>query len=78
MSSYDSKEIKEIDVELNINKGKSTKYFEFIDNLDNIQIAESYAIDVGDNILNLGEYEIILKVYYKGKKIKEEKVLINN
>jgi len=78
ISSKEGKEIEDLEIELNINKEKSTKILDYIGPFS-IKDRQTIKKTYNAKRLKNGEYEVNIKLYKKGKKIEEltEKIIIN-
>jgi len=71
--------LKDIDVELNINKGRFTIFADFVDSLEEIQAqGEQYVMNVDEHYTEGATYELIIYVYYKGEIIEEKVIYLNS
>ncbi|MCB9358760.1 hypothetical protein H6503_02420 [Candidatus Woesearchaeota archaeon] len=73
-ADYTAEEIGLIDIEVNLNKEKHTKYVDFIDDLEQTRVDDDYVVEIGSDVPREGSYEAVAKIYYKGMLI-DEKVI---
>ena len=74
---YQGEELDHIDIEININKGTSTKYVDYVDYLGRIEDAGIYILEVEEDKLKGNDYDVLIKIYYKGELVEEKELQLD-
>ena len=62
-----------VDFEININKGRQSKYADYYEHVKYLEGDFHYIIKVPSHVLKYEKMEAVLKIYYRGKLIVERK-----